>query len=159
MSVLAGVPRNATVKAPVSQSAQILEIQRPALRLLRKLPKFSESLDKTYRSHGRNATIEDLKLITGVNPALLDELKNLSLFRVFSKNHVLFREKAKIDRLYIIKEGWFRRSQETGRDEEAEDFLGRGYCLGVEGMTQTGKRASGLTQSRSWGAQRSLKFR
>ncbi|MCI0490558.1 MAG: cyclic nucleotide-binding domain-containing protein [Blastocatellia bacterium] len=139
MSVLAGVPRNATVKAPSAQPAQILEIQRPALRLLRKLPKFSESLDKTYRSHGRNASIEDLKVITGVNPALLDDLKNLSLFRVFSKNHVLFREKAKTDRLYIIKEGWFRRSQETDRGEEVEDFLGRGYCLGVEGMTQTGE--------------------
>src|SRR5262245_25120514 len=40
MSVLAGVPRSATVRAPMDQSVQVLELQRPALRLLRKLPKF-----------------------------------------------------------------------------------------------------------------------
>src|SRR5262252_2923914 len=43
MSVLAGVPRSATVRAPLSQPVQVLELQRPALRLLRKLPKFGES--------------------------------------------------------------------------------------------------------------------
>jgi len=40
MSVLAGVPRAATVRAADAAEAQVLEITRPALRLLRKLPKF-----------------------------------------------------------------------------------------------------------------------
>jgi hypothetical protein len=43
MSVLAGVPRAATVRAPRDASVQILEVQRPALRLLRKLPKFGDA--------------------------------------------------------------------------------------------------------------------
>ncbi len=136
MSVLAGVPRNATVRAPAAGPAQVLEVQRPALRLLRKLPKFSESLDKTYRSHGRNATIEDLKLLFDIPGELAEDIKNMSLFRVFSKNHVLFRENAAIDRIYVIKEGWIRRSKETG-EVETEDFLGKGYCLGVEGLSQS----------------------
>src|SRR5262249_16810964 len=61
MSVLAGVPRSATIKAPENSAAQVLEIQRPALRLLRKLNAFGESLDKSYRDHSRDAIIEDLK--------------------------------------------------------------------------------------------------
>src|SRR5499426_713342 len=53
MSVLAGVPRSATIKAPPNSSARVLEIQRPALRLLRKLSAFGENLDNSYRDHSR----------------------------------------------------------------------------------------------------------
>src|ERR1044071_48210 len=48
MSVLAGVPRSATVKAAANKPTQIMEVQRPALRLMRKLKSFAESLDTTY---------------------------------------------------------------------------------------------------------------
>jgi Fe-S-cluster-containing dehydrogenase component/CRP-like cAMP-binding protein len=136
MSVLAGVPRSATVKAPPTAKATVLEIQRPALRLLRKLPKFGKVLDETYRSHGRNATVSDLKDVASLSPAMMEDLKHMSLFKVFSKNHVLFREKTQIDRLYIIKDGWIRRSQDTP-DGEVEDFLGRGFCFGTEGVGKT----------------------
>jgi Fe-S-cluster-containing dehydrogenase component/CRP-like cAMP-binding protein len=130
MSVLAGVPRNATVKAPATGPVQVLEVQRPALRLLRKLPKFGESLDNTYRTHGRNAIIEEIKLKANLAPLMAEELRRYSVFRVFSKNHVLFREKDPVKRIYIIKEGWSRRTREAGG--KAEDFLGRGYCYGAE---------------------------
>ena len=39
-SVLAGQPRNATIIVPAESKAYVIEIQRPALRLLRKLKKF-----------------------------------------------------------------------------------------------------------------------
>src|SRR3990172_7107762 len=39
MSVLAGLPRNATIEVPPDGQASVLKIDRPALRLLRKLPK------------------------------------------------------------------------------------------------------------------------
>jgi Fe-S-cluster-containing dehydrogenase component/CRP-like cAMP-binding protein len=134
MSILAGVPRNATVKAPASKPVQVLEVQRPALRLLRKLPKFGENLDKTYRTHGRNAIIEDIKLKANLTPLMAEELRRYSVFRVFSKNHVLFRENDPIKRLYIIKEGWSRRTRAAA--PQAEDFLGRGYCYGAEAATR-----------------------
>src|SRR5262249_39590930 len=47
MAVLAGVERNATVAAPEAHGAVVLEVTRPALRLLRKLPKFGQALDDT----------------------------------------------------------------------------------------------------------------
>src|SRR6185503_4346556 len=40
MAVLAGVERNATISVPQHETAVVLEVTRPALRLLRKLPKF-----------------------------------------------------------------------------------------------------------------------
>lgn len=132
MSVLAGVPRSATIKAPADSPAQVLEIQRPALRLLRKLKAFGESLDRSYREHSRDAIIEDLKSIISLTPEMFAELRAIAQFRVFSKNHALFGEKAPIDRILLIQQGWLRRARES-QGAPAEDYLGRGFCFGIEG--------------------------
>jgi len=144
MSVLAGVPRNATITSKRDKPAKILEVHRPALRLLRKLPKFGENLDNTYRNHGRDAALESIKLLAGLSSQMIAELKNYSAFKVFGKNHVLFRENEPINRLYIIKEGWARRTQgPPGR--EVEDFVGHGYCFGIEGVAREGRWPYGIT--------------
>ena len=133
MSMLAGVPRNATVRASSSKSVKVLEIQRPALRLLRKLPKFDEDLDKTYRDHGRNASIEDLKVLLDLTPEQVKEFKRVSEFKIFSTKHVLCHEGAPVNQLYIIKEGWVCRARQTPKGELI-DFLGRGFCLGLDAV-------------------------
>jgi Fe-S-cluster-containing dehydrogenase component/CRP-like cAMP-binding protein len=135
MSVLGGVPRNATVKASATGAAQIIEVQRPALRLLRKLASFAESLDNTYRAHGRNAVLDSLKATAGLSDEMVGELRGISLYRVYTKNHVLFREGTPVDRIYIIKEGWMRRDREANQANQPQmDFLGKGYCFGSEAI-------------------------
>jgi Fe-S-cluster-containing dehydrogenase component/CRP-like cAMP-binding protein len=135
MSVLGGVPRNATVKAAATAPAQIIEVQRPALRLLRKLSSFADSLDKSYRAHGRNSTLDSLKVIGGLSGEMTNELRDISLYRVYTKNHVLFRQGTPVDRIYIIKEGWLRRDHEDGLPEGGRhDFLGKGYCFGTDAV-------------------------
>ena len=138
MSVLAGVPRNATVRSKREKPAQVLEVFRPALRLLRKLPKFGENLDNTYRNHGRDAALESFKLRGALSAEMVNELRNYSMFRVFAKNHVLFRQSEQINRIYIIKEGWARRTYSSG-GTDAEDFIGHGYCFGTEGVGRQGR--------------------
>lgn len=134
MSLLAGVPRNASVKAPASQSVQVLEVQRPALRLLRKLTKFAEELDEDYRVHGRDALVEELKARFKLSAELTKELKTISRFRTFSKNHVLTRAGAPVSRIYLIKGGWLQRSwQENGTEQT--DLLGGGYCFGLDALS------------------------
>jgi Fe-S-cluster-containing dehydrogenase component/CRP-like cAMP-binding protein len=137
MSVLAGLPRNATIKAPPGRTTKLLEIQRPALRLLRKLTKFSEALDDSYRRHGSNVTLEDLGLLTGLSKELVKELTNISTFRVFAKNHTLFREGDQTNRIYIFKQGWLKRRQGATLhlDAQSVDYLGRGFVFGLEGIT------------------------
>ena len=148
MALLAGIERNATVKVPDSKSAVVLEVTRPALRLLRKLPKFGEKLDETYRTHGFGRVLEDLALISDkpVGQELAEELRRSARYMVYSKNHVLCREGQPIDRLILIKSGWVRRSRGVpfhatspevvmGMDESiGVDFLGGGNCLGLEGV-------------------------
>src|SRR5215213_1904422 len=151
MALLAGIERNATVTVPKGQSAVVLEVARPALRLLRKLPKFGEVLDETYRSHGFGRVLEDLALISDkpVGQALAEELRRSARYMVYGKNHVLCREGQPIDRLILIKSGWVRRSRGVSFHATSPevvmgiyegigvDFLGGGNCLGLEGTNRS----------------------
>ncbi len=153
MSVLAGVPRAATVCAPQDQAVQVLEVQRPALRLLRKLPKFGEALDSTYRRHGRAATVQDIKASTQLSDESIGQLEMISQFRVYAKNHVLFRAGESIRRLYLIKSGWARltpRIQVTNiaiAEKESRNwgakagatYVGPSHCFGIEAITHAGE--------------------
>src|SRR5687768_8942031 len=87
MSILAGVPRNATVRVPAGAKARALEVSRPALRLLRKLPKFGQMLDANYRKHGLSRTLIDIEHATGdaFPRALLDRLGKSARFMVYAK--------------------------------------------------------------------------
>ncbi|HEY8412703.1 MAG TPA: cyclic nucleotide-binding domain-containing protein [Pyrinomonadaceae bacterium] len=150
MALLAGIERNATVAVPQNQGAVVLEVSRPALRLLRKLPKFGQILDETYRSHGFARVLEDFARITDkpLSEPLVNELKKSARFRVYGKNHVLCKEDTPIDRVIFLKSGWVRRARGIpfhaaspevvmAMDENiGVDFLGAGNCLGLEGITK-----------------------
>jgi Fe-S-cluster-containing dehydrogenase component/CRP-like cAMP-binding protein len=150
MALLAGIERNATVAVPANQSAVVLEVSRPALRLLRKLPKFGQILDETYRTHGFARVLEDFAHISDqpLSESLVNELKKSARFMVYGKNHVLCKEETPIDRAIFIKSGWVRRASGIrfhaaspevvmAMDENiGVDFLSVGNCLGLEGITK-----------------------
>jgi Fe-S-cluster-containing dehydrogenase component/CRP-like cAMP-binding protein len=138
MSVLAGVPRAATVRSSPEQPAQILEVQRPALRLLRKLSKFGDLLDTNYRQYGRSATLQDLGEATNVPSDMEKYLESIADFRVFSKNHVLFRAGEPIRRVYVLRYGWARLASGELIDGNSsnERFIGQMTVLGLEAITR-----------------------
>src|SRR6266481_4476049 len=147
MSVLGGVERNATIAVPAGGKATVLEIARPALRLLRKLPKFGHTLDNTYRAHGFGRVLEDLSqvMVGPLKQEIVDRLSDTSKFVVYGKNHVLCQEGQPVDRFILIKSGWVRRvrgipfnAADSGiamgvAESIGVDFLGAGNCLGLEG--------------------------
>jgi Fe-S-cluster-containing dehydrogenase component/CRP-like cAMP-binding protein len=148
MSILAGVPRNATIRVPEGARAKVLEVDRPALRLLRKLPKFGQMLDANYRKHGLGRTLVEVRQAAGdeFGQELINKLGRSARFMVYSKPHVLFREGELIDRVFFIRNGWIRRARGLGYgavvgdlpieglpDDVGVDFLGAGNCLGLEG--------------------------
>ncbi len=152
MAVLAGVERNATVAVPENGQAVVLEVTRPALRLLRKLPKFGQALDETYRRHGFGRVLADLDLLVEDphGEDIIEQLRQMGQFMVYGKNHVLCVEKKPIDKIILIKSGWIRRSRGIPFDAAASgivmgiderigvDFLGAGNCLGLEGAAGGG---------------------
>src|SRR5437870_4739632 len=149
MSILAGVPRNATVvSSDNGREATVLEMVRPALRLLRSLKSFAEKVDQTYRLHGLGNAIATIQKETGdALPAIeLVGLGNLAQFMAYGKHHLLIEEGKPIEKLFLIRNGWLRRVRGVPiyRDltESAassvlipEDFLGAGNCLGLEALS------------------------
>lgn len=146
MAVLAGVERNATVVVPKHETAIVLEVTRPALRLLRKLPKFGQVLDETYRAHGLGRVLEDLTHEgRSANEAIVRKLREIGKFMVYGKHHVLCQETMPVENIVLIKSGWIRRIRGVPLDPASTgvavgmgqtigvDFLGAGNCLGLEG--------------------------
>ena len=147
MAVLAGVERNATVTVPKHETAVVLEVTRPALRLLRKLPKFGQELDETYRAHGLGRVLEDLteEGRGAANESIVRKLREIGKFMVYGKHHVLCQETEPIKNIILIKSGWVRRVRGVPLDPASAgvavgmgqtigvDFLGAGNCLGLEG--------------------------
>jgi Fe-S-cluster-containing dehydrogenase component/CRP-like cAMP-binding protein len=144
-SILAGIPRNATIRA--ADGASVLELVRPALRLLRSLKKFAEKVDDSYRNHGLANAIAQLQEQTGgaLNPLDLVALGNVSQFMAYGKHHVLVQEGMPIDRIFLIRSGWVRRVRGIPIYEDItesagpgalvpEDFFGAGNCLGLEAL-------------------------
>ncbi|MGI8835565.1 MAG: cyclic nucleotide-binding domain-containing protein [Pyrinomonadaceae bacterium] len=149
MAVLAGVERNATVIVPQHAKATVLEVTRPALRLLRKLPKFGQVLDETYRAHGFGRALADLSEPGRLaDDAIVEQLRDIGKFMVYAKHHVLCQEGRPIDKVLLIKSGWVRRVSGVPLDATSTgvvlgvgeslgaDFLGAGNCLGLEGAKQ-----------------------
>src|ERR1041384_2349026 len=61
-ALLEGERPDASVFVPANAQtgATVLEFKRPALRLLRKYPKFSQIFNEQYRKHGRAAALRDV---------------------------------------------------------------------------------------------------
>lgn len=149
MAVLAGTRRNATVKvAEDGEPALVLEFMRPALRLLRKLPRFGKALDRNYRAYGLALTINELKEYTRAefDGPLLQRLDDAARFAIYEKDHVLFHEGDPINRVVFLRNGWIQRVSGADFNPKAADvlmranedvdmdFLGAGSCLGLDAI-------------------------
>ncbi|MEO7539588.1 MAG: cyclic nucleotide-binding domain-containing protein [Pyrinomonadaceae bacterium] len=165
MALLSGTPRTATVSvAPGSGPALVLEFTRPAIRLLRKLPKFGKALDRNYRNYGLALTLNELKDFTNIDldSEMLQRLNDSARFAVYEKDHILFREGDPINRVVFIRNGWLQRVSGVEFNPKAAelllesdesvglDFLGAGTCLGLEAMDKPGNwKYTALVRSRS----------
>jgi Fe-S-cluster-containing dehydrogenase component/CRP-like cAMP-binding protein len=150
MALLSGTPRTATVSvAPDGGgSAFVVEITRPAIRLLRKLPGFGKALDRNYRAYGLMLTINELRDSdqSQFDDALLKRFNDAARFAVYEKGHVLFREGDPINRVFFVRSGWIQRVSGMefnpkaaellieSDDSVALDFLGSGKCLGLDAV-------------------------
>lgn len=129
-AMLTGGLRPVTVKSPANDSVQILKVHRPALRLLRKMPKFEEKFEQTYQRHGLEAALSNLMAKSGASPDQVKELAEVCSFNALAKNHILFEEGTENTAVFVIIEGFVRRSGKKERSKTEEDCLGKGYCFG-----------------------------
>ncbi len=149
MALLSGTPRTATVSVAAGfDPALVLEFTRPAIRLLRKLPKFGKALDRNYRAYGLTLSLNELKDFThlDLDAPMIKRLNDAARFAVYEKDHVLFREGDPINRIVFVRNGWIQRVSGVGFNPKAADlllesdesvgldFLGAGTCLGLDAV-------------------------
>lgn len=154
MALLSGTRRTATVSvASDAGPVLVLEFTRPAIRLLRKLPKFGRALDRNYRGYGLSLTLNELRDFTKADiPAnVLQRLDDAARFAVYEKDHVLFSEGDPINRVVYVRNGWIQRVSGVEFNPKAADllietdesvgldFLGAGTCLGLEAIDSPAK--------------------
>jgi Fe-S-cluster-containing dehydrogenase component/CRP-like cAMP-binding protein len=150
MALLSGTRRTATVSVDAEAvSARVLELTRPAIRLLRKLPRFGKALDRNYRAYGLTLTINELRDSDQFqfDEALLRRFTDAARFAVYEKGHVLFREGDPINRVFFIRNGWVERVKGMAFNPKAAelliesdesvslDFVGSGKYLGAEAVS------------------------
>ncbi|MFM9904702.1 MAG: cyclic nucleotide-binding domain-containing protein [Pyrinomonadaceae bacterium] len=153
MALLSGTPRTATVSVSEgTEPALVLEFTRPAIRLLRKLPKFGRALDRNYRAYGLSLTLNEIKDFTHADfdPDVLKRLDDAARFAVYEKDHVLFREGDPINRVVFVRNGWIQRVSGVEFNPKAADlllesdesvgldFIGAGTCLGLDSIETAG---------------------
>ncbi len=152
MALLSGTPRTASVTVASAGPARVLELTRPAIRLLRKLPKFGRALDRNYRNYGQTLTLNELRDLSslGLSRDLLKRLGDASRFAVYEKDDVLFREGDPVNRLVFVRSGWIQRVAGIEFNPQAADlliesdqslgldFVGAGTCLGLEAVRTPG---------------------
>ena len=157
MALLSGTPRTATVSVGADSGfAQVLELTRPAIRLLRKLPKFGRRLDRNYRDYGLSLTLNELREYSAgqIAPEILKRLGDSARFAIYEKDHILFRESDPVNRVLYVRSGWVQRvSGVEGNTRAADilletdmsvglDFIGGGTCLGLDAITSPDKKWS-----------------
>ncbi|HEV7701246.1 MAG TPA: cyclic nucleotide-binding domain-containing protein [Pyrinomonadaceae bacterium] len=155
MALLSGTPRTATVSVAADAGpAQVLELTRPAIRLLRKLSKFGRRLDRNYRDYGLSLTLNELREFAGgqLDADVLKKLNDSARFAVYEKDHVLFQEGDPVNRILYIRNGWIQRvSGVEGNTRAADilletdasmglDFVGAGTCLGLDAVASPTKK-------------------
>ncbi len=153
MALLSGTPRTANVSvADGTSSSLVLEFTRPAIRLLRKLPKFGKALDRNYRAYGLTLTLNEIKDFThlDLDPEMLKRLNDASRFAIYEKDHVIFKEGDPINRVVFVRNGWIERVRGAGFNPQAAaslleseesvglDFIGSGNCLGLDAIEKSG---------------------
>jgi Fe-S-cluster-containing dehydrogenase component/CRP-like cAMP-binding protein len=148
MALLAGTMRSANISVTGTEPAFVLELTRPALRLLRKLPKFATALDRNYRTYGATLTLNELKEFSSntLDPSVLKKLDDAGRFAIYETDQVLFREGDPVNRVVLIRNGWIQRVSGADYNPKAAgalvqtqasvglDFLGAGSCLGLDAV-------------------------
>jgi Fe-S-cluster-containing dehydrogenase component/CRP-like cAMP-binding protein len=158
MSLLSGQPSSATVVVSPQGEASVLEIQRPALRLLRRFKDFGDKFERDYRRHGLAHTLSEVQETckNSFSPEMLEKFEDAARFIVYAKDHILFQEGDPIDRLIFINSGWVRRVHDIALSssrihgsvsgplvadmvtelshEVGLDFLGAGNWLGLDAV-------------------------
>jgi CRP-like cAMP-binding protein/Fe-S-cluster-containing hydrogenase component 2 len=140
MTLISGLPRNATVTA--LEPCQVIEIPRRAFELWMKKPgPFRNTMDQTYIERGLGNHLRTIPDFADLDAGIVRELVKQVRLRIFSKDEVIVREGDDADSFYLIREGYVRVVKAmTGGEQRTVAYLKDGSYFGETALLSAKRR-------------------
>ena len=140
MTLISGLPRNATVTA--LEPGQVIEIPRRAFELWMKKPgPFRNTMDQTYIERGLGNHLRMIPDFADLDLKVIQELVKQVRLRIFSKDEVIVREGDDADSFYLIREGYVRVVKAmTGGEQRTVAYLKDGSYFGETALLSANRR-------------------
>jgi len=139
MTCMSFYPRSATVRAQTNVVA--LEMLRNILDILKRGSKtFKAQLDQNYKERALAAHLKGLPLFEGLTDDFIDGLRERVELVSYKPGSVICKQGDDADKLYLIRIGFVKVSQESPGGEVILQYLHRGDYFGEMGLLGAGKR-------------------
>jgi CRP-like cAMP-binding protein/Fe-S-cluster-containing hydrogenase component 2 len=144
MTLISGLPRNATVKA--LEPCRAIEVPRRAFELWMKKPgPFRNTMDQTYIERGLANHLRTIPDFADLDAAIVQELVKHVRLRIFSKDEVIVREGEDADSFYLIREGYVRVVKAmTGGEQRTVAYLKDGSYFGETALLSSNRRNASI---------------
>ena len=144
MTCMSFYPRSATVRARGEVTA--LEMLRNILDVLKRGSKeFKEQLEQAYKERALAAHLKAMPLFQGLTDEFIEGLKERVTLVTYDPGKVICKQGDEADRLYLIRIGFVKVSQESPGGEVILQYLHRGDYFGEMGLLGAGKRTATCT--------------
>ncbi len=144
MTCMSFYPRSATVRARGEVVA--LEMLRNILDVLKRGSKeFKEQLERAYKERSLAAHLKAMPLFAGLTDEFIAGLRERVSLVSYDPGKVICKQGDDADRLYLIRIGFVKVSQESPGGEVILQYLHRGDYFGEMGLLGAGKRTATCT--------------
>ncbi len=144
MTCMSFYPRSATVRALGEVTA--LEMLRNILDVLKRGSKeFKEQLERAYKERALAAHLKAMPLFEGLTDEFILGLRERVKLVSYDPGKVICKQGDVADRLYLIRIGFVKVSQESPGGEVILQYLHRGDYFGEMGLLGAGKRTATCT--------------
>jgi len=144
MTCLSFYPRSASVRAQTP--LVVLEMLRNVLDILKRGSKtFQEQLLRNYRDRALASHLRSMPLLAGLTEEFVSSLRERVELVSFEPGQVVCKQGDAADRLYLIRIGFVKVSQQSPGGEVILQYLHRGDFFGEMGLLRAGVRTATCT--------------
>lgn len=142
MTCMSFYPRSATVRAETE--VVVLEMLRSILDILKKA-KFGETIQRNYRERALASHLRSVPVLRGLTDEFIGHLKERVELSDVEPGGVICRQGDPADRLFLIRIGFVKVSQQSPGGEVILTYLHRGDTFGEMGLLGAGVRTATCT--------------
>jgi cGMP-dependent protein kinase 2 len=140
MTLISGLPRNATVTA--LEPSEAIEVPRRAFEQWMKKPgPFRSAMDQIYIERGLANHLRTIPEFAEIDPRIIQQLVKKAKLRIFAKHESIIQEGDEADSFYLIREGFVRIVKNmAGGEQRTVAYLKDGAYFGETALIGSKRR-------------------